>query len=72
MSPPNGVGLPEALERAASALDGDADAIRPANGDPDALLGELAPDAATRARHQHHPALESARAHFGRLRRGGP
>jgi hypothetical protein len=48
MSPPTGVGLPEALERAASALEGDADAIRPANGDPDALLGELAPDAATR------------------------
>jgi len=27
------VGLPEGLERAASALPGDADAIRPANGD---------------------------------------
>lgn len=30
----SGVGLPEALERAASALPRDADAIRPANGDP--------------------------------------
>lgn len=33
MSPAH-VGLPEALERAASALPGDADGIRPANGDP--------------------------------------
>jgi hypothetical protein len=31
------VGLPEALERAASALPGDADSIRPANGDPQQL-----------------------------------
>ena len=40
-----GVGLPEALERAASALPRHADAIRPANGDPvqlQALLGEEA------------------------------
>jgi hypothetical protein len=42
------VGLPEALERAASALPQDADAIRPANGDPGALLRALAPDAAAR------------------------
>ena len=35
------VGLPEALERAASALEADADAIRPANGDPFQLLGLL-------------------------------
>lgn len=48
MSPPTGVGLPEALERAASALAADADAIRPANGDPGALLAELAPEAAVR------------------------
>ncbi len=40
--------LPEALERAAMALESDADAIRPANGDPDQLLGELDPDAAVR------------------------
>jgi len=48
MSPPTGVGLPEALERAASALAADADAIRPANGDPSALLAELSPEAAAR------------------------
>jgi hypothetical protein len=42
------VGLPEALERAASALPGDADAIRPANGDPAALLRVLDPDASVR------------------------
>jgi hypothetical protein len=33
--------LPEALEQAASALAGDADAIRPANGDPGRLLTSL-------------------------------
>lgn len=48
MSPSGGVGLPEALERAASALAADADAIRPANGDPGALLAELRPEAAVR------------------------
>jgi hypothetical protein len=48
MSPSSGVGLPEALERAASALVADADAIRPANGDPGALLAELAPESAAR------------------------
>ncbi len=48
MSPLTGVGLPEALERAASALAADADAIRPANGDPGTLLGELSPEAAVR------------------------
>ena len=42
------VGLPEALERAASALPGDADAIRPANGDPAALLRALDAEAAAR------------------------
>ena len=42
------VGLPEALERAASALPGDADAIRPANGDPAALLRALDAEAAVR------------------------
>ena len=34
MSPAESIGLPEALERAATALPADADAIRPANGDP--------------------------------------
>lgn len=38
--------LPEALERAASALPERADAIRPANGDPHALLGALDPPGA--------------------------
>jgi hypothetical protein len=42
------VGLPEALERAATALSGDADAIRPANGDPAALLRALDAEAAVR------------------------
>jgi hypothetical protein len=42
------VGLPEALERAASALPGDAHAIRPANGDPARLLELLDPEAAAR------------------------
>lgn len=41
MTADTGVGLPEALERAASALPGDADAIRPANGDPTQLLDLL-------------------------------
>ena len=40
------VGLPEALERAASVLQKDADAIRPANGDPVALLHALGDAAA--------------------------
>ncbi len=40
--------LPEALEAAASALRGDADAIRPANGDPVRLLSSLGPGAAAR------------------------
>ena len=47
MSPPP-VGLPEALERAASALSDDAADIRPANGDPIQLIELLEPDAATR------------------------
>ncbi len=42
------VGLPEALERAASALPADADAIRPANGDPARLLELLDTEAAAR------------------------
>ena len=42
------VGLPEALERAATALPSDADAIRPANGDPGALLRALDAEAAAR------------------------
>ncbi len=41
MSAAKDIGLPEALERAAAALRGDADAIRPANGDPFALLSLL-------------------------------
>jgi hypothetical protein len=40
--------LPEALEAAASALRGDADAIRPANGDPMQLLSSLDPEGAAR------------------------
>jgi hypothetical protein len=40
------LGLPEALERAASALEAHADDIRPANGDPSALLELLSGDAA--------------------------
>lgn len=38
--------LADALERAASALPDAADAIRPANGDPDRVLAALAPEAA--------------------------
>jgi hypothetical protein len=41
------IGLPEALERAASALPGAADAIRPANGDPDQLARTLGPEDAS-------------------------
>ena len=48
MSSLSGVGLPEALERAASALPADADAIRPANGDPARLLELLDAEAAAR------------------------
>lgn len=48
MSSQGGVGLPEALERAASALPKQANAIRPANGDPTQLLELL--DAAGAAR----------------------
>jgi hypothetical protein len=40
-----GLGLPEALERAASALREHARAIRPANGDPAQLLEALGPEA---------------------------
>ena len=40
--------LPEALEAAASALPGDAEVIRPANGDPVQLLSSLDPEAAVR------------------------
>ena len=48
MSPAESIGLPEALERAATALPADADAIRPANGDPYRLHELLDADAATR------------------------
>lgn len=48
MSPPMDVGLPEALERAAIALSADADAIRPANGDPSQLIELLDVEGATR------------------------
>jgi len=41
MSSAKDIGLPEALERAARALPRDADSIRPANGDPFALLSLL-------------------------------
>jgi hypothetical protein len=40
------VSLADALERAASKLPAAADAIRPANGDPERVLAALAPDAA--------------------------
>jgi hypothetical protein len=42
------IGLPEALERAAAARPGDADEIRPANGDPFALLSLLDAEASQR------------------------
>lgn len=48
MTPDPGVGLPEALERAASALPADADDIRPANGDPIQLRRLLDDGAAER------------------------
>jgi hypothetical protein len=53
------LGLPEALERAASALPGDADEIRPANGDPVQLRRSLDDEAACRVLSwllQHEPA----------------
>jgi hypothetical protein len=53
------VSLSEVLEAAASALAGDAEAIRPANGDPVRLLASLDPDAAARVLGwilAHHPA----------------
>lgn len=43
-----GLGLPEALERAARALRREADAIRPANGDPTRLAEALGPEASAR------------------------
>ena len=48
MSPTMDLGLPEALERAAIALNADADTIRPANGDPSQLIELLDVEAATR------------------------
>ena len=42
------IGLPEALERAAAARPGDEDEIRPANGDPFALLSLLDAEASQR------------------------
>jgi hypothetical protein len=48
MSPAGSIGLPEALERAATALPADAGAIRPANGDPFRLRGLLDVEAAAR------------------------
>jgi hypothetical protein len=48
MSSRTNIGLPEALERAAAALPADADGIRPANGDPFALLSLLDSEATTR------------------------
>jgi len=48
MSSAKDIGLPEALERAAAALPGDADEIRPANGDPFALLSLLDVEASQR------------------------
>jgi len=48
MNPASGVGLPEALERAATALRADAKDIRPANGDPIQLRRQLGVEAAAR------------------------
>jgi hypothetical protein len=48
MSSPSSVGLPEALERAATALPADAGDIRPANGDPAQLRRMLGHEAARR------------------------
>jgi hypothetical protein len=48
MNSSNDIGLPEALERAAAALPGDEDEIRPANGDPFALLSLLDAEASQR------------------------
>ncbi|MBW2494688.1 MAG: hypothetical protein JRE43_08045 [Deltaproteobacteria bacterium] len=48
MSSAKDIGLPEALERAAAALPRDADEIRPANGDPFALLSLLDVEASQR------------------------
>lgn len=48
MSSAESIGLPEALERTATALPADADAIRPANGDPYRLHELLDTAAATR------------------------
>ena len=57
--------LSEVLESAASALAGDAEAIRPANGDPVRLLSSLDPDAAARVlgwilAHRHAEGVELA------------
>jgi len=48
MSPAESIGLPEALERAATALPAVANAIRPANGDPYRLHELLDAESATR------------------------
>jgi len=48
MGSANDIGLPDALERAAAALPGEADDIRPANGDPFALLSLLNAEASQR------------------------
>jgi hypothetical protein len=48
MSSPSDVGLPEALERAATALPAESDDIRRANGDPAQLRRLLRPEASTR------------------------
>jgi hypothetical protein len=59
MSSQGGIGLPDALERAAGQLPADADAIRPANGDPTRLLELLDAEAATRVLRwllEHEPA----------------
>jgi hypothetical protein len=48
MNSAKNIGLPEALERAAAALPGDEDEIRPANGDPFALLSLLDAEASQR------------------------
>ncbi len=77
MSPAQGIGLPEALERAAEALAADADAIRPANGDPSRLLELLDADGAGRVlawllAHEPSDAAELAEAWAEDAERGVP
>ena len=69
--------LAEALERAATALDADAEAIRPANGDPARLLADLSAEAGARLlgwllEHERGVAEELAMAWADDARGSGP